>query len=113
MDATATETLLRQSDEQLLLLLADELPEKFAFSPSQSEKMALARDWLSALIRRYKPTICADARIRAASSGHHDEVHLVVLVSEILLPHHLTVNVTLCGALIVRYGLRKICADCW
>jgi len=107
------ELMLAKSPEEIEVLigealLADDFGAKDA---SDAERRAVARRWFEANLGAFRMLVCGSAALRAVfGAGKKDRNALLGALADVLGSQYgMTVPVTALSAMIIHYGLDKLC----
>jgi hypothetical protein len=108
------ELLLGLDEEELLYRLAMERapPRLGAAPPTRKSLIAQANQWLQGQARTIQSTVCTDKRVQTALAAKQpwEDVELSILVMHCVAPAYGAAISGLVATLVVRRGLKALCA---
>ena len=106
--------ILAMNEEELFARLGGEIlaDSRMGLSLSKAQKHAFGRDWFRKHIGQIKKAVCHSKLIEdLAAEG--DTASLVVAIGPLLGFSASGAAIAIIAVLIVRIGVRRICADAW
>jgi hypothetical protein len=110
------EDALALDEDELLARIGQQVGGRHAFPPSLKELIATGREWWNSNRRRLATIICGNKTIKALGREHlstHERVVLLAEIADVVVHEVSGVEPALIGALAIREGLHRLCADHW